>query len=61
MSNEIKVTIKSVYGNELIYPACETSEIFANLTRKLTLDAKDIEKIKQLGYTITVVPAYQLP
>lgn len=61
INNEIKVTIKTVYGNILIYPACEKSEILAALTRKKTFDSRDLEMIKHLGYNIVTVPAYQLP
>lgn len=60
MTTSIKLQIKSVYGNEMIYPACETSKTLANLTRKKTLDGRDIEMIKSLGYTIEWVNAYQM-
>lgn len=59
MTTSIKLQIKSVYGNEMIYPACETSKTLANLTRKKTLDNRDLEMIKSLGYVIEWVNAYQ--
>ena len=58
---EIKVTIKNVYGNQTIYPACESAKIFARLagTKTLTMDA--IQDIKKLGYTVHVCqPALSL-
>ncbi len=55
----IKIQIRSVYGRDTIYPACETSKMFAALagTKTLTEDAMRI--IKAAGYQITVIaPAY---
>jgi len=50
----IKVIIKNVYGNELIYPACETSHRFATLTGTKTLSRYAISVIKTLGYEVEV-------
>ena len=58
MKNSIKLQIKSVYGNEMIYPACETSKTLANLTGKKTLNRNDLEMIESLGYVIEWVNAY---
>ena len=52
----ITVTVKNVFGIDKIYPVSEAALIFAQLTRKVTLDNKDINLIKQLGYDIVVVP-----
>lgn len=51
--NSITVTIRRVYGNAVIYPACPTARHFAAIagTKTLTLDA--LRKIKALGYSIT--------
>lgn len=51
--NSITVTIRRVYGNAVIYPACATARQFAAIagTKTLTLDA--LRKIKALGYSIT--------
>ena len=56
----IQVKIKSVYGNQLIYPACTDAEIFAHLTGKKTLSHQDLELIKTLGYEIKLNNAYGL-
>ena len=48
------VEIKNVYGNETIYPSCETSKILVELTGKKTLTPQTIATIKKLGYTIEV-------
>ena len=51
----INVTMKNVYGNDIIYPACETSRIFAQMAGQKTLTMRTIMLIKQLGYTVRVV------
>ncbi len=52
---QITLKTKSVYGNELIYPVCETSQKFANLINKKTFSNYDINIIKSLGYQITIL------
>jgi hypothetical protein len=51
---QIQITAKQVYGNELLYPACDTSTIFCQLVRKKTLDIDDLLKIRKLGYEIKI-------
>lgn len=51
------IRIKNVYGNELIYPECETSLKFTSLTGKKTLSLKDMSIIKSLGYEVRVKQA----
>lgn len=51
----IQVTIKQVYGNDAIYPACDKSKAFAALLNQKTLTARDIEMIKRIGFTVEVV------
>jgi len=48
---EIIVKRKNVYGNELIYPICNTAKLFQALTGGVTLGKTDIAIIKRLGYT----------
>ena len=52
---QITVTIKSVYGVERIYPVCETAKIFTRLLGSATLTRRNIDHIKQLGYSVTCV------
>lgn len=54
----IQVYIKSVYGNELVYPHCEQAKLMAKLAKTSTLTPKDIAIIKSMGYAITVVSQY---
>lgn len=51
----IQVTIKNVYGRDLIYPHDDKAKTFARLVGQDTLTKQDIELIKQLGFTIEVV------
>lgn len=50
----ITVQIRTVYGNEMIYPVDEAAQAFAFLTGKKTLSRRDISKIKELGYIVNV-------
>jgi hypothetical protein len=51
----IQVNIKQVYGVDRIYPVNDKAIILTQLTNKKTLDNRDIELIKQLGYEIEVI------
>jgi hypothetical protein len=52
--NTILVTIKSVYGNDHIYPACPRAHKFADIAGTKTLTNNVINMIKQLGYDVQV-------
>ena len=54
---EIKVSIKTVYGVERIYPQCKISQSFSRLMRKRTFDREEIQEIKSMGYEIQVITA----
>jgi hypothetical protein len=49
---EIYVKKKNVYGNELVYPDCETSILLSNLMPTKTFSPDDIRTLKQLGYKL---------
>jgi hypothetical protein len=51
----IQVSIKQIYGVERIYPINDKAIFLTQLTNKKTLDSKDIELIKKLGYKIEVI------
>lgn len=57
MSNEDKalVDVKSVYGNERIYPICENAKIFAQMLGQETLTRRDLNYMEKLGYKIQTV------
>lgn len=52
----IQVTIKNVYGEQKVYPACDKSKAFAMIAGHRTLTDFTISQIKALGFTIKVVP-----
>ena len=49
------VEIRTHYGTQYIYPACETARKLARLTGKKTFSHSDIKTIKDLGYLIEVI------
>lgn len=51
---EITVQVKSVYGNEHIYPACDQAKLFADLAGTKTMTHHALQTIKKLGYKIRV-------
>jgi hypothetical protein len=52
--NKVVVEIKSVYGNETIYPMNEQGKTFAKISGTKTLSRRAIENIKALGFIIEV-------
>lgn len=50
----LTVIKKTVYGNDMIYPACEASKQFCLLIGTKTLTPRHIETIKDLGYTFAL-------
>jgi len=50
----ILVSIKQVYGNSLIYPACQQAKEFVSLTGKKTFSESDIASIRRLGFHVEV-------
>lgn len=54
MTNTISVQIKTIYGNEKIYPACPKAETFCKLIGQKTLTEIDIKRIKELGFEVQV-------
>lgn len=51
---KITVEIKTVYGNERIYPICDKALLLAELAGSVTLTRASIDIIKKLGYEIVV-------
>ena len=51
----IQVIIKNVYGNQLIYPKCDTSKAFSNIAKTKTLSIENLKTISQMGYQVEVV------
>ena len=55
MKQEITVKEKSVYGNILIYPACDKSNLFAGLIGAKTFSQHHLRLIEGLGYTVKLI------
>ncbi len=51
----LQVTVKSVYGNLMVYPVNETAHRFADLLRVKTFDERRRADIKALGYEFVIV------
>ncbi len=51
----IKITIKSVYGQEKAYPACAKAMIFADMLGSKTLTPRNLADIQRLGFEVDVV------
>ncbi len=49
---KITVRIKSVYGIETVYPACEQAKLFARIAGTKTLTTHALRDIRSLGYDI---------
>lgn len=54
MGKKVLVTIKQVYGNETIYPANDTAQVFADLIGTKTLSRMKLALIQGLGYSVEV-------
>lgn len=54
MGKQIKIQIRTVYGNETVYPACPAAVLFARIAGTKTLTAGTLQLIRSLGYEITV-------
>jgi hypothetical protein len=53
-SMEIIVRRKTVYGNDVIYPVCDTAQCLTMLGDTKTLTQRQIGIIKALGYKIVL-------
>jgi hypothetical protein len=54
MNTELIVEIKTVYGNETIYPANDTAQVFADLIGTKTLSRLKLGLIQAMGYSVQV-------
>lgn len=52
---EIQVTVRNVYGNELIYPVNKAAHDLAELARTKTLSCRTLECAETLGHVINEV------
>jgi len=52
---ELLVSIETSYGTRRVYPKCSTSRTLAEIAGTTTFTDRDVNLIKQLGYTFRVV------
>ena len=52
---EIKVKLKNVYGQDLVYPVCSKAKVFAQIAGTTTLTPETLSKITLLGYGVNVL------
>jgi hypothetical protein len=50
----ITVQVRTVYGNDLVYPVDETALLFARLVNVKSFNAHQLATIKALGYAVHV-------
>ena len=54
MTDNIKLQIKRVFGNDRIYPACPVSNALIKIKEKaITFNLKDLKTFKSLNLTVT--------
>lgn len=51
---EVTVKIKTVYGRETIYPACDITRTICQVAKRKTLSQFDINLLKHIGWTVNV-------
>lgn len=51
----IEVEIKTVYGNEAIYPLCPRAKKLAEIANTKTLTRQTIRCIREMGFSVAVV------
>ena len=54
--SEIKVKVKNVYGQDLVYPICPKAKIFAQIAGTITITPETLSKIMLLGYDVINEP-----
>ena len=50
----ITVSVRNVYGNETLYPACKTSLFFCHLAETKTITGDMMRLIRAQGYDVQV-------
>jgi hypothetical protein len=56
----ILVEVRTVYGNEMIYPACDKAAAFCSIAGTRTLPRHLLKHITALGFEVRVAPAITL-
>lgn len=56
MTQQIHIKVKTNYGQQAIYPDCESSKTLCMMLDQKTLTPLNIKYIRQLGYEIVITP-----
>ena len=51
------ITVKNVYGKEMIYPSNVVAQIFADISGQKTLSKATLKHAQSLGFKVEVKPA----
>jgi hypothetical protein len=55
MKTELLVSWANAYGRHVLKPENKLAQQFAELVKQKTFTAKDIERIKELGFSIKIL------
>ena len=55
---QIKIEIRSIYGEDKAYPACGSARVFADIAGTKTLTRQTLFRVLLLGYAIAVVDRF---
>lgn len=50
----IHVLVKTNYGNQTIYPNCESSKTFCKMLDQKTITPLNLKYIRELGYQVVI-------
>lgn len=51
---ELKIKIREVYGQRLLYPQCDKSRLFCQLLGTKTIPVSHVRTIEALGYRFVI-------
>lgn len=54
MPQTITVRVSNVYGQQTIYPVCQTARLLADLAKQKTFTRRELALIEKLGYRVQV-------
>jgi len=52
INKDIFVKVKSVYGVDRVYPACEVSELLAGLVGNKTFSREHVRILREIGFVL---------
>lgn len=58
MAQQIKIQLRSIYGETKAYPLCDKAKTFADMLGTKTLTPSALQHIKRLGFEVLVTDAF---